>query len=92
MDNMKYIVLEFGGLEVPILFPSILNHADVANGRKVVSAGQVQLQGATEPLPDACVIVNAVKVCTFGESTTLGVKAREEDASIIEREINRWML
>lgn len=91
MDNMKYIMLNYGGLEIPILFPSIFQHFEVANGRKVISAGQVQLQGATKPLPDACVMVNAVKVCTFGESTTLKVKSRPEDAAIIEREINRWM-
>jgi hypothetical protein len=90
-DNLKYIMFDMGGLKVPVLFPNILQHSDVAHGRKVVSAGEVKLSGADEPDPNASVIVNAVKATVFGESFTLGVKSSPEDAEIIEREINRWM-
>lgn len=36
---MKYIIVECQELELAILFDEILTHADVAAGKKVVSAG-----------------------------------------------------
>jgi len=91
MDNLKYIMLDFGGTPVPVIFPSILQHADIANGNKVLSAGFVQLHGDDSPDPGNSVLENSVEVCVFGESHSLKVKSLPEDAEIIRREINRWM-
>jgi len=91
MDNLKYIMLDFGGSPVPVIFPSMLQHTDVANGNKVLSAGFVQLHGSNAPNPGSCILENAVEVCVFGESRSLKVKSLPEDNEIIRREINRWM-
>jgi len=40
-DHTKYIIVESNGLEMPIVFASLLNHREVAGARKVVAAGFV---------------------------------------------------
>ncbi len=83
MANGKYIIV--GEMETPILFPTVLNHNDVAEvfGGKddVVSAGFFEVRAEkTEGDPDN------ISVCVFGKSTTLNKVSRvEKDSRLIQR-------
>lgn len=85
---MKYVIVEQSGLELPIIFPDVINHNLFACWRPV-SAGEVRIYGAEEPLPDACCCENAIRVAAFGNSTTLKLKSRPEDGELIARELMR---
>lgn len=77
MQQAKYIIVDKEGIEIPIVFSSLLLHNNVALalGYKVVSAG-------------LCEIMND-SYNTFGESFSLGVKSRgKEDADILNRHLN----
>lgn len=84
MDRTKYIVVEFNGLETPILFPAHVGHDDMARSLgitadDVVSAGFVHIY----PLRGDCLVVKAI-----GESITLKVASREEDADLIRKALH----
>lgn len=85
---MKYVMIDFGGTETPIMFPEFLPHTMMA-GRNIVSAGEFNIYGTDEPLPNACCCENAIRVSVFGESISLKVKSRPEDAEIIARTLMR---
>lgn len=85
---MKYIIYNDGKIVVPIIFPEILDHSQF-KGLQPVSAGFVNLYGDDRPLEGACCGENAIRVWAGGESTGLGLKSREEDKAIIERELMR---
>jgi hypothetical protein len=73
---MKYIIVEDGQflkLEKAIVFDRLLNHSDVGRGfHKVISAG-------------FCSINSAIRgVSVWGESVTLDMKSRKEDAELIK--------
>lgn len=74
---MKYIVIKEQGVELPILFPEVLNHALIANWvnkdfpkPKCISAGFAK--------------ANTAGASVWGESVTLKLKSRPEDADLIE--------
>ncbi|RDJ35729.1 MAG: hypothetical protein DWQ19_13000 [Crenarchaeota archaeon] len=69
-DPAKYIVIEHYGAELPIIFHHVVEHAMVARGFRVLSAGFVD-------------ITNGVSV--WGKSQSLGMESREEDKQLIER-------
>lgn len=85
---MKYVIIDHGGLELPIIFCDIINHNVFAHLHPV-SAGEVRLYGADGPNPDACCCENAIRVAVSGQSTTLKLKSRPEDEEIIARELMR---
>ncbi len=73
---MKYIVADRFGMETPFLFPSHLQHNEVAKalGIEVISAGIVTF--------------TSKGLKCRGESITLGVYSRpEEDSELINREL-----
>ncbi len=74
---MKYIIVEDGQflkLEKAIVFDQLLNHSDVGRGfHKVISAGFCSINSA---------ILGGVSV--WGESVTLDMKSRKEDAELIK--------
>lgn len=77
----KYVVVDSMGLEVPIIFPNLLDHDAVCHGRKVISAGFVYLDTDGDS--------NIVAKC-YGKSTNLGKECRpEEDDALITRALNR---
>lgn len=80
MKQCKYIIVECMGHEVPIVFADLLNHSDVAENFKVVSAGMCDIH-----IHD---MHHGITVTTWGESTSLKKIARPEDANIIERFLN----
>ncbi len=70
---MKYIIVEDGNLEKAIVFDQLLNHSDVGRGfHKVISAGFCSINS----------ILGGVSV--WGESVTLDMKSRKEDAELIK--------
>lgn len=85
---MKYVIIDHVGLELPIIFPDILNHSTFIELRPV-SAGEVQIYGADGPLPDACCCENALRGCTYGKSVSLNLKSRPEDSELIAKELMR---
>jgi len=101
MDHLKYIVVLSRGLECPILFPALLDHADVAGGfHGVISAGFASFRESEEADGEA-----RFSVSCWGKSTTLEANPRpgrtladfgdgfssrpDEDAALIKRELER---
>jgi len=71
MDRCKYIVVEVNGFEIPIVFPSMIEHAEMAHKFRgeVVSAGFVDFQGT---------------VSCYGESLSLDKKAAPGDSILVK--------
>ncbi len=85
MDNGKYIIVEVMGADTPILFPSFINHCDIARGfggkKNVISAGFFEV-GAKPTKKDP----ENIEVSVFGKSETLGKEADvENDPRFIQR-------
>jgi hypothetical protein len=76
MAQAKYIIVEEKGLELPIIFNSILTHADVAGNKKVISAGfcQSDYEGVYS---------------VWGESVSLKIKSRPQDCGILTRDLEK---
>jgi hypothetical protein len=85
---MKYVILDVGGIETPIIFPEHVPHDKFCN-MKPVSAGFVKLYGDDKPMPSACCCENAITVSVYGESVGLKLKSRPIDRLLILREIHR---
>lgn len=76
--KLKYVIVERQGIESPILFPQWIQHKEVENLGRVVSAGECEVY----------VSESEQKVYAFGESVSLGVKSRgSTDATVIEYHI-----
>ena len=70
---MKYIVVDFSGMELPILFSEALPHKFVAGAKPVVSAGfWVQDDGVWE---------------AKGGSDGLHLRSRPQDTKLIEQSL-----
>lgn len=68
---MKYVILKKDELELPLLFLDPVLHKDaVGPEQEAVSAGFFEVEQG--------------KVSVSGESTSLGLKAREQDAWLIQ--------
>lgn len=87
MDKAKYIIVIERGHEVPVIFSSLIEHAVIGMGHKVVSAGFCGVWG-TEPTDTN---LDTVEVSVWGKSITLKdeknkhVVSRPEDADIIKK-------
>ena len=91
---MKYIVYEdYSGLEIPILFPDIVDHRDIAtkmgiNGimhTDLKSAGFCTVTSCNKVLPGQYGPTEFIKVSTYGKSVTLNLSSREKDGDLISR-------
>ena len=80
----KYIIIKEGSIEMPILFPGLLNHIDVARGtgKEAVGAGFWDIDTNN---PDK------IEYFAYGESITLGIKSREQDSEILNRFFNSYL-
>lgn len=67
---MKYIIFEWLGTPAPVLFPDFISHDDF-KGYRPTSAGFCKINAKGE-------------VETYGESNTLRLRPKEDDASLIE--------
>ena len=74
--NSKYIIVEQGGMEVPLVFSRFLQHEDVAlvNENKVCSAGFCELDPAG-------------KWIAGGGSISLKLNARQQDTKILNEHL-----
>ena len=72
----KYIIVELGGMEVPLVFSRFLPHEDVALSipNKVCSAGFCELSSRGTWI-------------TSGVSVSLNLNAREQDAKILNEHV-----
>ena len=60
MDGAKYIIVEHTNSEMAIVFNAVIDHSDIANGRKVTAAGFCSL-----------LTNDGDSICVWGNSTTL---------------------
>lgn len=72
-DCHKYIIIETMGHKAAIIFDLLLEHADVASDRYVVSAGFYEVYPIKK------------KVIVFGKSVSLKVNSNKEDEKLIEK-------
>jgi hypothetical protein len=88
MDNSKYIMVDYQGINTPILFPSFVVHSDIAKvfgGKdKVLSAGFFEV-GAKPDKDDT----DNISVCVFGKSTTVGKEVDKENDPFYIRKLLR---
>ena len=71
--KLKYIVIEHQGMEFALVLPSWVKHEFVGSNFKVVSAGFCKLSTFCDEESWTC----------WGESVSLGVGSRKEDAAIL---------
>ena len=87
MDKAKYIVVEImvgvSMFDTPILFPSFVGHDDMVRSLGIVP-GKVLGAGFVEFFPKKY-SDSVVEVSVYGESTSLGVASRPEDANLIRK-------
>ena len=88
MEHTKYVIINYDGFEVPIIFSSLIQH-DCFRNLQPISAGFVTLTGADKPDENACICANALDVYAYGESVSLKLKSREQDTAIIKKELMR---
>ena len=81
----KYVIVDYNGLELPIIFNKILNHSDFKDIGIITSAGFVRITEIKE-VETMFDITHEPVVNCYGESTSLKMKSRGEiDAEIIRR-------
>lgn len=76
ITNLKYIVIEHAGMEVPVVFPALLLHHEVAADSRVKSAGYCKFDAAG-------------KWITGGKSVTLKLSARPQDDEILNTHLGQ---
>jgi len=79
---MKYVVVKQGMLEIPIMFSEVIEHSRFRHW-DVVSAGFCSFSGTETVLINECFYVPRVTV--WGNSASLEIQSRDEDAVLIER-------
>ena len=74
--KLKYVIIEVDGMELPLVFPPYLSHCDVTTSRSmcVRSAGY-------------CEVDVAGKWSVSGQSVTLWLDSRPEDAGILNSQL-----
>jgi len=72
----KYIIIELDGMEVPLIFSSFLSHEVVAG------AGSNKIQSA-----GYCELDSAGKWVASGQSVSLKLNARPQDADILNSQL-----
>lgn len=77
---MKYIIVIDNGLEKAIIFDELLTHLTVARGFNVISAGFCSIGASND---------KEMKVQVYGESVTLDMRSRKEDATLIEEALGK---
>lgn len=81
---MKYIIVEYGGCEVPILFDDIIEHCKMADAwEKVISAGECQIIATNQRNETLSTVTNEFNIQAYGKSVSLNLNSRPDDAMII---------
>ena len=72
MEHPKYIIFKSNGLEIPVIFPPLLNHNEIKYGFfEPISAGF------------CCFNLLDKTVNVWGKSISLNLNSRKEDAEIL---------
>lgn len=80
MSGWKYVMLEgVLGMQLPVIFPEILVHADIAKGVFYTTDRSLGLERTVS----AGFVDGLLAVNTSGKSESLNLETRAEDASII---------
>jgi hypothetical protein len=74
---MKYIIIDEGTLEYPVIFSEFCGHDEYAKGKRVVAAGFVNFY----------IENNKIYVHTYGKSMSLNIESRKQDGKIIEKHL-----
>ena len=82
MNYGKYIIIEYMGHEVPVIFSSLIPHNVIAENldRRLMSAGFFEV-GQKSSNENA----NDINVSCFGQSVTLKSNSRSVDETIIKK-------
>lgn len=89
-ERLKYIVVERYGVECAIVFNSILGHNEICSGRNVIAAGNCVIVSPHDAKGWGTVTCSdAMEVYAGGESTTLKIHSRPEDAALILATLKR---
>ena len=75
--EMKYIVYDNGWSDIPIIFPVVISHDQMAFNLPGASRDNIIAAGF-------CQIIDG-EICCYGESTTLKKQSRPEDSQIINQ-------
>lgn len=87
-DAMKYVIVEWNGLELPILCAYPIEHFQMVHNVKVVAAGFARIEPICNCGPDGT--ERDFEVNCSGASVSLDKKSRGPiDAEIILRELRR---
>ena len=70
--ELKYVMVRETCLDVPIVFPNLIKHSEIARKEDIVSAG-------------FCVIDGPENSQCYGRSDSLGIESRPEDTKILRR-------
>ncbi len=81
MDRTKYVVVEEGGLLVPILFSHLVPHSKFRHWNPV-SAGFVSIDPVSSGDGQTTTVVSV-----FGKSDSLDITSKPEDAGLIRKMI-----
>ena len=75
---MKYVVMDIGGAEVPMLFPENVQHSDFACWIK-------QSVPASKPVSAGFVRQGADGLVAYGKSLSLNISSRESDTALVKQ-------
>ena len=81
---MKYVIIT--SLELPIVFPDVLEHRDWIGNNLVVSAGFCDISVESRAWQEG----GFIEVEVWGRSISLDVHSRPEDAGLILRMIRSY--
>jgi len=86
MEYGKYIIVRSSGFEVAIVFSPLIEHSyfSCLSNNKIISAGFFRVEADF----DKILIAFSIKVTVFGESISLHLKPRKEDALLIAKILN----
>jgi len=77
-SKAKYIIVANSTIELPYVFPELVKHSDLA--RLVTKDTTLTVVGA-----GFCHVSNTGSYECYGDSSSLGVKSREEDSDLLNR-------
>ncbi|HUU88687.1 MAG TPA: hypothetical protein VMX17_13180 [Candidatus Glassbacteria bacterium] len=84
MEWGKYIIITCMGHEVAVMFDPLLDHATIAEGKNVISAGFFAVEA--EPTEKNSLDIS---VSTFSKSITLQKESRKTDNILLKRVLRK---
>jgi len=76
--KMKYVLMEYMGVEMPFVFPCLVTHSDFVTGFRGGYPGSTVISAGF------CVLRDTVWTC-YGDSVSLKTKSRDKDSDVLTR-------